>query len=150
MPIYKVNQEVVNRLQALAMFVQTSRLNEANTMTIAGQWANGRDIADTLAGRTMRETVRKSSIVRILADADERAAWDAAANAASVFDLFAAECAVTLTALKNKGMGPVNLGLAIVTEFREWLTNSYVVDVATREAWLDANKISLSLKITQV
>lgn len=150
MPIYKIGTAVVNRIHALAMFLETSRLTEANTMLLARNWADGRDLLDTVAGRTLRENVRRSSVVRIIFDAEERTPWDANGVAVAFFNAFKDERAVFITALKAKNLGPLVQGMAVVNEFREWLTTNYILDDATREAWLLANKIELSAAVDAI
>jgi hypothetical protein len=140
----------VNRLQALSLFIVTCRLDEPQVLTAARAWANGADIADTAEGRTFRETVRRTSNARILMDAvDERSAW-ANGDAAALFALFADERRVAISVLKSKGLGPMEFSFAILAELRSWLNDSYAVDAATRESWLQANQTALSLSIKQL
>jgi hypothetical protein len=151
MPIYRrTNGVVINRLQALSLFIVTCRLDEAQTLTAARAWANGADIADTATGKTLRETVRRTSDVRILMDAvEERAAW-ANGDASTLFALFADERRVALSVIKSKGWEALDFGFAVLAELRDWLNDSYAVDAATRESWLHANRGALSLSITQL
>jgi hypothetical protein len=151
MTIYRrTNGTVLNRLQALSHFIVTCRLDEAQTMTATRAWANGADIADTVAGKTLRETVRRTSDVRIIMDAvEERGAW-ASGDAATLFALFADERRVQISVIKSRVLDAIDFGLLVLAELRDWLNDSYAVDATTRESWLHANKSALSLAITQL
>lgn len=149
MTTYRANGISCNRVQALSLFVSTCRLGETNLMTAVKAWSNGADTADTVAGRQLRETVRKTSNVRIFSDADERAAW-AGADAATLWALFKDERSVAISAIKAKSLGAVDFAVSVLAELRDWLGDNYAVDAATRESWLTTNQTALSLAITQL
>lgn len=149
MPTYRANGQNINRLQALSLFITTCKLAEAGVMTAARAWANGADVADTAAGRTLREQVRRTSAVQIIPDGEERAAFsnpDFAATWASFTD----ERSVAISGLKAKSLDGLLFAVAVVAVLRAWLDENYAVTNAARDTWLIANQLALSAAITQL
>lgn len=149
MAIYRIKGVGVSRLLALSQFIVTSRLSEANTLIAARAWTNGADSADTAAGKTLRETVRKTSDVRILMDADERPPW-ASGDAAAMWALFKDERSVALSRYRSMNLSAVDFAIAVMAELRTWLTDNYAIDPAVRETWLGSHLVALSAAIGQL
>jgi hypothetical protein len=147
--IYRANGQNINRLQALSLFLTTCRLAEANVMLAARAWANGADKEDTAGGRQLRETVRRTSTVQIIADVEERTNF-ASPDFATIWALFTDERSVAISVFRAKGLEALAFGVAIIHVFRAWIDDNYAVTAAARDSWLTANQIALSAAITQL
>lgn len=144
---YRTGSILLNRIDALSLFIKTCKLAEPQLMTAARAWTNGLDTENTAGGRTLRDTVRKTSAVVIIPDTDERASF-VNADFAVLWALFTDERTVAISSLKSKGLSALNFGVAAIVVLQDWLTDNYAVTNAARDAWLDTNKVALGAAIT--
>jgi hypothetical protein len=100
-----------------------------------------------VAGRQLRESVRRTSAALIIFDTDDRTSF-VNADFATLWALFTTERSVAISSLKSKQLSALNFGLAVVTVLQDWLSDNYAVTALARDTWLDPNKVSLSALIT--